>query len=106
MKKVLSLVLALALCLSLGVVAFAASATYAPYDGDGDISGDVVSYTWTGLGLGSTATLTLDPVRPATTVYMYLGDMGGKIGDIVVDDIINTDFFKYSVDKDSNQLRG
>ena len=28
--------------------------------------------------------------------------MGGKIGDIVVDDIINTDFFKYSVDKDSN----
>ena len=102
MKKILSLVLALALCLSLGVVAFAASAGYAPYDSDGKISDDVVSYTWSGLGLGSTATLTLDPVRPATTVYMYLGDMGGKIGDIAVDDVVNTDFFKFSVDKDSN----
>lgn len=28
--------------------------------------------------------------------------MGGKIGDIAVDDVVNTDFFKFSVDKDSN----
>ena len=75
MKKILSLVLALALCLSLGVVAFAAD-TSSAYDSDGEVSGDATLTQWELFGKNSTATLTLDPIRPASTVYIWLGDMG------------------------------
>ena len=109
MKKTLSLVLALALCLSLSVVSFAWAPKVA-YDGDGDPSGDVGTsgngqITWDGIKtIDTTSTLVIDPIRPATTVYVPLADMGGKLAgtDVIIDDVVNTDFFKFDVDKDSN----
>ena len=109
MKKTLSLVLALALCLSLSVVSFAWAPNVA-YDGDGDPSGDVGTsgngqITWDGIKtIDTTSTLVIDPIRPATTVYVPLADMGGKLAgtDVIIDDVVNTDFFKFDVDKDSN----
>ena len=86
MKKTLSLVLALALCLSLSVVSFAWAPNVA-YDGDGDPSGDVGTsgngqITWDGIKtIDTTSTLVIDPIRPATTVYVPLADMGGKLAD-------------------------
>ena len=110
MKKVLSLVLALACVLSLSAVAFAADPvdTGKIYNSDGDVS-DNVGDPKAGIGY-----VKGDPVTPASTIYVPLGTnmdedffndsaVRGQLGDIprvTLGQLVDTDLFKFSVDKD------
>ena len=108
MKKVLSLVLALACVLSLSVAAFALDINTI-YNSDGEVSEDV--------GTGYKADfkggeIKADPVIPKSTIYVPMGanmddllstEGAGKLGDIEevrLKELVDTDLFKFSVDKD------
>ena len=103
MKKVLCAMLAGATVLSMSAVSVFAQWAY---DGDGEVTNDVPNqFSWGGLGASSS--FTLDPIRPGSTVYIPLfSTMNDDIsaGGIyaISEDITDTDYFKFDLDKDTN----
>ena len=103
MKKVLCAMLAGATVLSMSAVSVFAQWAY---DGDGKVTNDVPNqFSWGGLGASSN--FTLDPIRPGSTVYIPLfSTMNDDIsaGGIyaISEDITDTDYFKFDLDKDTN----
>ncbi len=109
MKKVLCAMLAGATVLSMSAVSvFAATVRMNnAYDGDGEVSSKVPNGLGAWNGLASSA-LSIDPIRPGSTVYipLYQGmnDTLSASGGFLAycEDITDTDYFKYSVKKDTN----
>ena len=108
MKKVLCAMLAGATVLSMSAVSvFAAPVSYgSAYDSDGEVTDNVPNkFTWN--GIGGSSSFTLDPIRPGSTVYIplyksmseFIQANGIKA---YAEDITDTDYFKFSVDKDTN----
>ena len=108
-KKLLSTMLAGATVLSMASVSIFAGnvAMNTAYDSDGEVSEDIVGFTSSisSITLNSQASIGADPVYPGSTVYIPLAtEMNDRFGGsaIVVEDVVNTDYFKFDVDKDVN----
>ncbi|HJF55871.1 MAG TPA: LPXTG cell wall anchor domain-containing protein [Anaerotruncus colihominis] len=109
MKKVLCAMLAGATVLSMSAVSVFAAAVPMKdaYDSDGEVTNDVPNGlgSWNGLASSS---LSIDPVRPGSTIYvpLYQGmnDTLSASGGFFAycEDITDTDYFKFDVDKDVN----
>ena len=97
MKKALSLLLSAVLVLSAASVAAFAADSFSlekAYDSDGCYSEDV----------GGTLAVSIpDRVAPGSTFYIPLfEDPADNVGGVVYEDITNTDYFKFKLDKDTN----
>ena len=110
MKKLLSGLLAATVAVSLAAPSFAAtqaSLTEA-YDTDGEVSDDVPNGVdgWAGLenlSLNDTGSINIDPARPGATFYVALAQDGDDTladGYVEISDVVDSDFFKFKVDKD------
>ena len=112
MKKQLAAFLSAAIVASLvAVPSFAAAASFTDaYDTDGEVSDSVPNGVsgWSGLetmNIGDSASIDMDPVRPGSTFYVALAAGSNSTladGNIEVSDIVDSDYFKFSVDKDTN----
>ena len=108
-KKILSVMLAGATVLSIASVSVFAGnvAMNTAYNSDGEVSEDLVGFTSniSSLTLNSQASIGADPVYPGSTVYIPLAtEMSDTFGSsaILVEDIVNEDYFKFGTDKDVN----
>ena len=111
MKKILSLLMATTVAVSLAAPVFADSASLdKAYDTDGEVSDDVPNGVdgWVGLdqlNLNDTGSIDIDPARPGSTFYVPLttdGDNQLADNQVYISDVVDSDYFKFDVDKDDN----
>ena len=113
MKKALSLLLSAVLVLSAASVAAFAADSFSldkAYDSDGYYSEDVgesgngdITVSGSFAIDGTLAVSIPDRVAPGSTFYIPLfEDPTDNVGGVVYEDITNTDYFKFKLDKDTN----